>query len=69
MQSYRSIEREFSASPALVDYQAASQASGRGWEALAKALLVGYSDQVFVSLAELHGPKPIFERLMVSVRE
>ncbi|CAF4616534.1 unnamed protein product [Rotaria sp. Silwood1] len=60
---YESFENFFSSSK---EYRAAAQCSSNGdWESIARALLEGYSDNVYLSLAEIQGRKHYYLRYTV----
>lgn len=60
---YETLQRSFDASK---DYRSQAQVQSGRWELIAKAILKGYSDNVFVSLKELQGKTHRFSRYQSS---
>ncbi|CAF4048838.1 unnamed protein product [Rotaria sp. Silwood2] len=52
LRRYVSLERSFNS---LVEYRAQSQITSGNWPSIAKSLLAGYYENVFVSLKEIYG--------------
>jgi hypothetical protein len=59
LRRYRSMEKSFNLSS---DYRAEAHTKSGNWELIAKALLTGYSDNVFVSMKELQEKTLLFAR-------
>ncbi|CAF2786717.1 unnamed protein product [Rotaria sp. Silwood2] len=59
LRRYLSLEKSFNLSS---DYRAAAHTKSGKWEYIAKALLTGYSDNVFVSMRELQEKNLLFAR-------
>ncbi|CAF2245743.1 unnamed protein product [Rotaria magnacalcarata] len=60
---YETLQKSFNLSK---DYRTQAQVQSGQWELIAKALLKGYSDHVFVSLKELQGKSHRFSRYQSS---
>lgn len=58
LRRYRNLEKAFS----LSDYRVQAHTKSGQWESIAKALLAGYSDNVFVSMRELQEKNLLFTR-------
>jgi HrpA-like RNA helicase len=59
LRRYESLEKSFNLSD---DYREKSQVSSNDWELIAKSLLIGYGENVFVSMKELQGKTHLFTR-------
>ena len=58
LRRYTSLKKSFVSN----DYCAEAHVGSGNWESIARALLTGYSDNVFVSMRELHEKHPLFAR-------
>ncbi|UJR32836.1 hypothetical protein I4U23_020298 [Adineta vaga] len=63
---YKNLERDFKRSP---EYQAKAYMSSCHWPSIAKSLLEGYGDNVFVSMKELQGKTHLFTRYSSTTKE
>ncbi|CAF5089753.1 unnamed protein product, partial [Rotaria sp. Silwood1] len=52
LRRYVSLERSFNS---LVEYRTKSQITSGDWPSIAKSLLAGYYENVFISLKEIYG--------------
>lgn len=59
MRRYENLERTFNLS---AEYRQRAQVKSGNWELIARALLVGYYDNVFVSMKDLHDKNLLFIR-------
>jgi hypothetical protein len=59
LRRYMSLEKSFNLS---ADYRVQAHTKSGNWESIARALLSGYSDNVFVSMRELHEKHLLFAR-------
>ncbi|CAF1073805.1 unnamed protein product [Adineta steineri] len=63
LRRYTSLEKSFNL---LNEYREKSQITKNKWELIAKSLLYGYKDNVFVSMKELQGKTHLFTRYISS---
>ncbi|UJR32828.1 hypothetical protein I4U23_020290 [Adineta vaga] len=63
---YKNLERDFKRSP---EYQTKAYMSSCHWPSIAKSLLEGYGDNVFVSMKELQGKTHLFTRYSSTTKE
>ncbi len=59
LRRYENLEQSFNLSD---EYREKAQVSSNHWELIAKSLLVGYAENVFVSMKELQGKTHLFTR-------